>query len=133
MTWRAAHQSPDGVLRRFTFASREPAAMALYTAMSRCGSADAWGEMRRLAASTADFIARIDGHWFALSRGDTDWAGSEMSSDSPCVVPSISGSVGALRDGAQNFPRDVSRIPGAFSATDPFKSSAIRTPLHEGN
>lgn len=70
MTWVASHQSPTGLLSRFTLETREAAALMLYTAMSRSGASKPLPQMKRLLASVAgtDFIATVDGHWFALSR-----------------------------------------------------------------
>lgn len=68
MTWVAAHQSPTGMMARFTHETREAAALMLYTAMARSGASKPLPEMKRLAASDGtDFLAEVDGHWFCLS------------------------------------------------------------------
>lgn len=92
MTWIASHQSPTGFLARYTHASREAAATALYTALSNIrGAREA---RQRLVASSADFIAEVEGHWFSLS--NSDWAGAASPAGRPHVAPSATGSVGAV-------------------------------------
>lgn len=128
MMWIASHQSPTGMLARFTSPSRMEAAEALHALMLQSGAATG----RLVEASETDFIAEADGHWFSLSRSDSTWVGAAgVPASVPYVVPSATGSeVGADCDSSlpPTCPRDDINIPGVSLSADTLSVSTSGPP-----